>query len=97
MSLPNQFDDPVPSIPGYTNEFLRIAEYVEKTGEYLLNSENVWKKLGIPQDPLNYEYKQIRSIMPVGPGYCHPKTTNQERVLALLFLHSIILSGDTLV
>ena len=79
----------------YTDEFLRIAEYVEKTGEYFLNINNVWGKLRIPQDPIESEYKEIRGLIPEGEGYSHSMTNNSDRVLVLLFLHAILSSGDS--
>lgn len=92
----NPTPTPTPSIPGYTDEFLRIAEHVEKTGEYLLNIRKVWKTLDISPKHLEPEYTAMRKFDSSKKGYHRFDTTNAERVLALLFLHSIILSGDSL-
>jgi len=86
---------PKPAVK-YTDEFLRIAEHVQKTGEYLLNIKNVWKRLNIFRFPyLLEEYNKMRELIIEG-GYHHPGTTKEERVLALLFLHAILSSGDSL-
>lgn len=92
MNLPNQFDD-LASEYREKRYYLKAAKILEQTGDYQFVRAKIFaSKLDFwAEHPLRKEFERSH-----GTWYSNLHS-NQERVLFLLFLHSIILSGDSLV
>jgi hypothetical protein len=79
----------------YKDQFLYIAEYLENNPEDLMLVQNGIIRRFKAQKYFN-AYLELIDYIPNAFGYFSRETTTSERVLALLFLHAILSSGDSL-
>lgn len=85
----------LPNRANYNDEWLIHAEWLDSQNKYALTYSPAYDSgRGYFVRPSNLDFNASKEYT---SGYYDPWTTQEERILYSLFLHTIISSGDSLV
>lgn len=79
----------------FPDSLLNLAQWLDSQDQYVIDlarKSGVQIQVNILTNPLWKEHMGYSQFL--SGRYYHPKTTNSERVLAVLMLREMILSGD---